>query len=428
MALPGEHGLRNAVAAHRARNGPVGENGVSVALHVVARVKLRERAHALCGDAMAMGGICALVREALHLPGGKCAVGPDVGDDMRADGMAHAVGNEGLLPADVKLYAPAAHLRGKVSAERLIQRILLVAEAAADVRLDDAHIAPRDAQRLPHDAPHDVRDLRGGGDDDAPALHLRKADVVFNVAVLHGGGVVPAFHPDEAGLLDRRLIVALHDARVGKNVVRIVFMQLRRTRLHGLLGIEDERVLLVFHADGSQRLCRRDLVFRNNGRNIVPVEAHAAREEQPVSHILMVRVGGPGVPRRREFILRHIEAGDDLHHSFDLLRRARIDLFHHAVCDRGMQHLCNERVLRAEVVRIARAACYLIERIHALFAFSNGSAHAFSSLSVSVFQKTVCNGPVRITAAQTPSSLHRTALRPSAAHPESPAAQGTKGQ
>ena len=43
-----------------------------------------------------------------------------------------------------------------------------------------------------------VGNLGGGGDGDPVPLHIGGAHVVFNVAVLHGGGVVPALHPDEA--------------------------------------------------------------------------------------------------------------------------------------------------------------------------------------------------------------------------------------
>ena len=57
-------------------------------------------------------------------------------------------------------------------------------------------------KRLAHDPADDVGDLGGGDHDDPPRLHVGEADVVFNVAVLDGGGVVPALHLDEARLLD----------------------------------------------------------------------------------------------------------------------------------------------------------------------------------------------------------------------------------
>ena len=77
---------------------------------------------------------------------------------MRADGMADAVGDEGFLTRAVELDKTASDLRAAPGAQRLIQRVLLVAEAAADVWLDDADIAPRTAQGLSDDAAYDVRD------------------------------------------------------------------------------------------------------------------------------------------------------------------------------------------------------------------------------------------------------------------------------
>ena len=216
-----------------------------------------------------------------------------------------------------------------------------------------------------------IRDRRGGGNDDAPALHLREADVVFNVAMLHGGGIIPSFHPDEARLLDCSIIIALIDARMRKNVVRIFLMQLRRAGLHCLLGIQHKREFLIFHLDRTQRFCRRDLVFSDDGGNIIPIEANAARQKQPVRHILMVRVRRPRVPCRGEFIFRHIKAGHNFNHSLDFFRRARVDGLHHAVCNRGMQHFSNKRIPVTKVIRIARPAGDLVKRIHALFALSN---------------------------------------------------------
>ena len=156
-------------------------------------------------------------------------------------------------------------------------------------------------------------------------------------------------------------------------------MQLRRAGLHCLLGIQHKREFLIFHLDRTQRFCRRDLVFSDDGGNIIPIEANAARQKQPVRHILMVRVRRPRVPCRGEFIFRHIKAGHNFNHSLDFFRRARVDGLHHAVCNRGMQHFGNKRIPVTKVVRIARPAGDLVKRIHALFALSNSSVHAGSS-------------------------------------------------
>ena len=59
--------------------------------------------------------------------------------------------------------------------------VLLGAEAAADVGLDDAHVSPGDAERLADDAAHDVGDLRGGDADDLAAFHVAVRDARLDV-------------------------------------------------------------------------------------------------------------------------------------------------------------------------------------------------------------------------------------------------------
>ena len=127
MALPGPHGLGDAVGPHGAGGRPVGEYGPAVALHVVAGVQLREGAHALCHHTVAVGGVSALVGKGLELPGHQRTVRPDIGDDMGADGVADPVGDERLLPAALQLHQAAAYHGGTPGAQRLIQRVLLIA-------------------------------------------------------------------------------------------------------------------------------------------------------------------------------------------------------------------------------------------------------------------------------------------------------------
>ena len=209
-----ERGLRHAVAAHRARNGAVGVDGVGIALKVCARIDLRERAHGLGHDRVPVGRVCALIGEALDFSGGNRAVLVEPRDDVEPDGMAHTVGDKRFLARAVDADAPAVDLRGAPSAKRLIERVLLVAEAAADIGLDDLNVCPRSSQRLTDDPADDVGDLRRGNDGDAAVFAVGKAAVVFNVAVLHHRRFIPALDLDEAGLFDRLLIIALGHGRV----------------------------------------------------------------------------------------------------------------------------------------------------------------------------------------------------------------------
>ena len=187
-----------------------------------------------------MGGVSALVGEALYLPRGNGAVLVQPGDDVEADGVAHAVRDERLLPGAVDTDAAAAHLRGAPGAQGLIQGVLLVAEAAADVGLDDLNVRPGTAQGLAHDAADDMGDLGGRHHDDTAVFLIGKAAVVLDVAVLHGRRVVPALHLDESWLLNGSLIVALADIGVLEDVVGIALMELGRAGLHGLLHVQHE--------------------------------------------------------------------------------------------------------------------------------------------------------------------------------------------
>ena len=197
-------------------------------------------------------------------------------DDMEADRVAHTVTDECLFTRAVDAHAFSVHLRRAPRAQRLIERILLVAKASADVGLDDADIRPRTPERLTDDAADDVRDLRGGHDDDAAIFLVSVAAVVFNVAVLHGGGIVPALDLDEAGLFDRLLIIALADIGVLQDIPREIFVDAGRVGLHGLLHVEHKRKLLVFDLERAHALHGRDLILRDDDRNVVAIVAHVA--------------------------------------------------------------------------------------------------------------------------------------------------------
>ena len=169
--------------------------------------------------------------------------------------------------------------------------------------------------------------------------------MVFDVAVLHGGGVVPALHPDQPRLLNSGLIVAFFHVRVLEDVVREVLVQLRRARLHRLLRVEHERQFLVFDPQRAHALHGRDLVFRDDDGHIVSVIAHMPVEQMPVGHVLMARIHRPRMTRRWERMLRHVEAGQHLHHAVDLFGGGLVHGFDQPVRDL--------RVLDADIERLA---------------------------------------------------------------------------
>ena len=161
-----------------------------------------------------MRGVRALIRPQRDL---SCVNGSVLAEpryDVEADGVAHTVAHKGLLTGAVEAHAAPADLRGAPRAKRLIQRVLLVAEAAADIGLDNLNVTPWAAERLPDDAADNVRDLCGGHDHQTPVLLVGVAAVVLDVAVLHRRCLVPALDLDEARFLNGPLIVALADVGV----------------------------------------------------------------------------------------------------------------------------------------------------------------------------------------------------------------------
>ena len=266
--------LRHAVAAHRTCDGAVGVDRVGIAFKVFARIDLRERAHRLGDNGVTMRGVGSLVGEALNLARGNRAVLVQPRDDVEPDGVAHAVGDEGLFARAVDADTLSVDLRGAPGAKRLVQRVLLVAEAAADIRLDDLNVRPGSAQCLTDNAADDMGNLRRGNDRDAPVFTIGEAAVVFNVAVLDHRGFVPALDFDQTFFFDCLVVVALCHGRVLEDVAGAFLVNLRRVRLHRLLHIQHERQHVILDLERAHALHRGNLVFRNDDGDFISVVPH----------------------------------------------------------------------------------------------------------------------------------------------------------
>ncbi len=110
MAFYGPHGLGDAVAPHGSRYGFVGKYGIGIHLHIFAGVKLGKCPGSLCHDAVAVGGVCPLIREGFQLPGRIRSVRANPGDNVAADGVAHPVCDEGVFPGNIQLDQVSAQL------------------------------------------------------------------------------------------------------------------------------------------------------------------------------------------------------------------------------------------------------------------------------------------------------------------------------
>ena len=193
---------------------------------------------------------------------------------MEAYGVAHTVGDEGLFAGAVHADGPAANLSAAPGAQGLVQSVLLVAEAAADVGLYYADIRPGAAQRLANYAADYVGYLGGGDHHYAAVFLVRIAAVVFNVAVLNHGSVIPAFHLDEVGVLNGLIIVALAHGGVFENVVGVCVVDERSAILHGLNGVQYKGQLFVFHLEGADGLHGGNFVLCDYGGDIVAIVAN----------------------------------------------------------------------------------------------------------------------------------------------------------
>ena len=375
VGLNCESGLGHTVAAHCASDGTVGVDGVSVALVVVNGVQLSDGASALCNDGVAVGCVCTAVGPLLSLTSDQSAVLTDPGGQVSTDGVTNTVIDKGLFTLALVVDQTAADLSGSPSGQGLVQCVLLVTEAATDVGLDNADLTPGATQSLAGDTTDDVRNLSGGNQDNAACFHVSVNAVVFDVAVLNGGGVVPALDLDQTGLLDGLSVVALADIGVSQQVAGAGLVDLGSIGLQGLLGIQNEGQLLVLDLDGTQCLVSNDGILCDDDCDVVAVVADVLVQQLAVSDVLMMGVGGPGVTRGGESDVGNIEAGQDLDDAGHSLSGGGVDGLDEAMGDLGVQDLHDQRIAGQQVLNVLGAAGGLVIGIHADRAFAGVLVH-----------------------------------------------------
>ena len=90
------------------------------------------------------------------------------------------------------------------------------------------------------------------------------------------------------------------------------------------------------------------------------------------------------MPSRGEVVLRHVEAGDDLHHSGDLLRLRCVHRSHISVGDIRMKHLRHIYIAVAQIIHILRAPGHLLEGVHPFYTLSDNMLFFFHTLTSDV--------------------------------------------
>ena len=267
-----------------------------------------------------------------------CGVGADVGHDVGVDGEHGAVGVEAgahvealLVTLEARQQALGAVLHpldgraddtsGDAHEHLLARHDALLAEAAADVRRDDADAVLVEAEHPRHRGADEVRDLRRGVQDDALAAAL---------PVGEAGAALERHRGQAAGgelRLDDQLGVRHHAVELGvvgeRDVEQHVGLELlvhaRRIGLERRLDRADRVVGLVVDDDQLDRVLRRVRgVGDHHGDGLARV-AHALGREHgeldghelgPVEHrgerLQVAEVGGGEhgahagrLPRRR---------------------------------------------------------------------------------------------------------------------------------
>mmetsp|Transcript_1089 Transcript_1089/g.2920 ORF Transcript_1089/g.2920 Transcript_1089/m.2920 type:complete len:772 (+) Transcript_1089:648-2963(+) len=164
----------------------------------------------------------------------------------------------------------------------------LVAEAAADVGADDAHLGFRDARQQRDHRAHHVRRLRGdvGCQLAADRIEAGHAATGFQRAGMHARVDDPLAHRDgrvREGGIDRRLVAGLPGEDVvvvialavsAFGLARQVFAQHRRAGIEGLVWIDHDRQFLVLDLHRLDGIRGDVAVVGDHDRHFLHLEVH----------------------------------------------------------------------------------------------------------------------------------------------------------
>ena len=239
----------------------------------------------------------------------------------------------------------------------------LAAESAADIgRLDDLYLAFGQAERECKflACTEDVLGRNVDGDV-VLTVHIDDADARFHIAGMDALSFIDAFE-NEVGIGKAFFEIAGRERRILRDVVCRVGMQLRRARLHGLLGIEHCRQFLVLDVDQIEcRLgnfdCRRSYrshrlanVTHDFTVHHLEIEHHAGRLHRDEEY-------------RAELDLRHVLGQQNRLHTGQSLGARSIDADNARMRIRTAQHLGMQHSGQAHIDRVALAARHLVIRI-----------------------------------------------------------------
>ena len=266
-----------------------------------------------------------------------------------------------------------AELGGQPCGQGFDQNVLLVAEAAAHVGLDDADTRPGNAQRLTAHAAHDVGDLGGADHRDFLSFHVRERVHGFHVTVLHSGHAVMPGHDDRAGCRGSLIKGAVSQMELGMHdhIARLFLVQTGRAGCHRLIGCGQCRQGFNICLDQPRRTLGADTVTGNHNRNLIAPHADMRVEQLAVTDVLMGRNGRPRVSGGRELNVGHVETGENAHNAGDGLRLGEIKAAHPAACDRCTHDLRDVGVRGDQIGGVFCLSGDFCERIYAWDTLTN---------------------------------------------------------
>ena len=125
----------------------------------------------------------------------KGAVRSCVSHDVTSDTVANTVRNKSFLARYIEFYKVTADHSCKISAQRLVQSILL-AEAPAYVGLYYSYLAPINAERLSYYSADYMRNLGRRYNGDFSGFLFCIADMIFDMTMLDCGSIIPVIKLD----------------------------------------------------------------------------------------------------------------------------------------------------------------------------------------------------------------------------------------
>jgi hypothetical protein len=308
----------------RPEDGDAGGEQLQVGTHV--REQLDPHPEDL---ALARGGDRDLLDLAAPVGGGDVVLRPRLGPLHRLAETPRQRERERLLGVDVELGA----------------------EAAADVRGDDADLAVGDAADQGEQVAHEVGHLRGRVDGERAAHRLRDD---HDRSGLHRRGqhallqVPPLDH--HVGLREGPLDVADGQWPGVAVVGAQLLVHQWGARFEGGLDVHDRRQLLVVDLYEPERLVGRARVGRqHDGNSVADVVDLAPRQRRVVGDLDVLRDRPPARQADRE-LARQVLAGEDGHDAGPRAGGARVDTPDPGVRERAPDDRHVERAGRGDVV------------------------------------------------------------------------------